>query len=275
MKRKKGNMDMCLFKKIIDEIAYEDKNTELWMTFYGEALILRYRLYYMIEYTKRKGLNYVVLNSNAMLLDKEMVNLLIDSGLDRFIISIDGFTKETYEKIRVGGNREQVYANVLYMLELLKKRNIKRPILEVQYSVMDENERELEDFKNFWFEKGAHVKIREKLSWAGTVQAGNLNPYQNRIACPWALRTCAIYWDGGMCSCAVDYDRGFVSGDVNDKSIKEIWNTTHREFQKLHLNHKFALLPEICKNCLDWQAIGATTYDNATRKPAYWRDLLK
>ena len=32
--------------------------------------------------------------------------MLIDSDLDRFIVSMDGFTKETYEKIRVGGKYE-------------------------------------------------------------------------------------------------------------------------------------------------------------------------
>ena len=47
MMRKKGNMDMSLFKKIIEEIADKDKGAEVWMTFYGEALLLRYKLHYI------------------------------------------------------------------------------------------------------------------------------------------------------------------------------------------------------------------------------------
>ena len=106
LQRKKGNMDIVLYKKIIDEIATEAPNTEVWMTYYGEALILKYKLYYMIQYAKRKGLTNIVLNSNAMLLDQEMAEMIIESGLDRFIISMD--TSGWYlneEKIKPRGPR--------------------------------------------------------------------------------------------------------------------------------------------------------------------------
>lgn len=45
----------------------------------------------------------VMLTTNATLLDEEMSKRLLDSGLLRLWISFDAATKETYEKIRVGG----------------------------------------------------------------------------------------------------------------------------------------------------------------------------
>lgn len=266
MKRKKGNMEIKLYKKIIDEISQVDPSTEVWMTFYGEALLLRYKLYYMIKYAKDKGLTNVVLNSNAGLLDDENADLLIESGLDRFIISIDGFSKETYEKIRVGGTFEQTYQNVLGMWNKIKSKGLRKPKLEVQFSVMDENESEVEDFNEYWLNQGVYVKNREKLTWAGTVKASNLSNDLSRIACPWTICTCAIHWNGDIVACAVDYDGGYIAGNVNDNSIQHIWQNGHKNLRDIHLNHQFEDLPKVCINCLDWQAVGAFTLDPVTRK---------
>src|SRR3990172_7113832 len=162
MTRAKGKMPMSLYKKIIGEIAAEERNTEVWMTFYGEALHLGYRLYYMIQFAKLAGLSNVVLNTNAMLLSAETADWLIDSGLDHLIVSMDAYKKETYERIRNGGNFGVVRSNVINMLDKLRKRDLTRPKMIMQFSVMDENEREVDDFKSFWLSQGAHVKVREK-----------------------------------------------------------------------------------------------------------------
>jgi radical SAM protein with 4Fe4S-binding SPASM domain len=261
MERPKGNMNIQLYKKIIDEIARVNPDTELWMTYYGEALLLKYKLYYMIKYAKEKGLRYIVLNTNGMLLDDEMGDLIIESGLDRFIFSIDGFTTETYEKIRVGGKRDIVYNNIININNKIKQRNLKKPYLEVQFSIMEENEHELEAFLEFWRKEGIYIKLREKLTWGGTVEANNLDVNQARIACPWAVTNCAVTWSGDLVACAVDYNGKVSCGNLWEFSIKELWNGSHQELVRLHMEHRFDQLPELCRNCLDWQAVGAETYD--------------
>lgn len=253
LKRKKGNMPILFYKKIIDEIAIESPNGEVWMAYYGEALLLKYKIYYMIRYAKDKGLTNVVLNSNAMLLDQEMSEMLIDSGLDRFIISMDGFSKETYERIRVGGIYEKVLNNALRFLEVLKSKRLDKPKFEMQFSVMDENIHELEAFNKFWRAKGAYVKNRPKGSWAGRIEAPNLDPLRERVPCKWALNHGAILWDGSLVACGCDSEGLFIAGNVNDAAIKELWNTTHRNFRQIHLDKRWHELPDVCKGCLDWQ----------------------
>lgn len=184
MKRKKGNMDINLYKKIIDEIALKAPETEVWLTLYGEALLLRYKLYYMIKYAREKGLKYLILNTNGMLLDDEMINLILESGLDRFIFSLDGFTRETYNSIRVHGDKDTVYGNVLNLIAEKNEKGLEKPYIEVQYSVMDENEDELKDFIDYWSKHDVFIKIREKFTWCSTVEANNLDKNQERIACP-------------------------------------------------------------------------------------------
>lgn len=261
LQRKKGTMDMALYKKIIDEIAREAPGTETWMTYYGEALILKYRLFYMIWYAKQRGLTNVVLNSNAMLLDNDMAEMIIDSGLDRFIISMDGFTRETYEKVRVGGNFDEVMANCLRFIDKLNTTNPTRPTFEMQFSILEENEHEREAFNAYWVSKGVNVKNRPKASWTGRIEAKNLDPNRERVPCKWGLNQAGILWDGQLVACGVDSEGLFDAGNLKEASLKTLWNTTHKEFRETHLECRWTDLPTVCANCLDWQTTDRTYLD--------------
>lgn len=266
MTRPKGHMPMARYRRIIDEIADTAPGTEVWPTFYGEAFLLEYRLFYMLQYAKRRGLTNVVLNTNGTRFGDEVAEWVVESGLDVVMFSLDGFSAPVFESIRVGARRDQVFANVERLLALKAARRTATPRVEVQFSMMDGNENEADAFRAYWLARGADVKIREKLTWGGSVAAANLDPHLRRIACPWALRTCAIHWNGDVVACAVDYDGGFVAGNVERHTIREIWNGSHRQLQNLHLTRDFDRLPLPCRNCLDWQvAGGADHYTAAVR----------
>jgi len=264
MTRKKGIMSWNLFTKIVDEIAEVNKDVRVWMVFFGEALIIKKRkptIFEMIAYAKSKGLTDVVLNSNANLMDEEASKGLIGSGLDAIYIGIDAFTPETYSQIRVGGNYERTVENVLNLLRLKKSLNAEKPEVFIQFVEMEINKNEKEDFTKFWSEQGATVKIRPMVSWAGMVEAPNLVLGDDeRWPCYWAMRTMSITDTGKVVTCAVDLDAKFVAGDVNEYSLKEIWNDSMKELRQLHLSRKFNELPAICRNCRDWQSARADYY---------------
>lgn len=259
MTREKGRMSMKLFRKIIDEIAEEDKTTRVWMVFFGEALILRYQLYWQILYAKRKGLEDVVLNSNGCLLDQEACRGLIESGLDAIYVGIDAYSPETYNKLRVGGDYNKVVANVNTLLELERKMGVTKPQVFVQFVEMEDNEKEKDEFTNYWAEQGATVKIRPKVTWASTVEPWKVKPIQ-RYPCYWAMRTCNICWDGRVVLCSVDYDAKFVAGDVSKESIQSVWLGSLKRIRELHSNGGYDSLPPFCRDCTDWQMARATFY---------------
>ena len=263
MARVKGHMAMPLYRRIIDEIAERAPGTEVWPTFYGEAFILDYRLFYMIQYAKTRGLTNLVLNTNGTRFTGEVAEWVMESGLDLLMFSLDGFTAPVFESVRVGANRAAVYANVERILELKARRGATTPRVEVQFSMMDQNEHEVDQFRAYWLARGADVKIREKLSWGGTVTAGNLDPQMHRIGCPWALRTCAIHWNGDVVACAVDYEGRFVAGNLREQSIHDIWTGSHRALQQQHMAHAFGDLPSPCLDCLDWQVAGGAEHYQA------------
>jgi len=261
MKRKKGIMPWNLFTKIVDEIAEVDRNIRVWMVFFGEALILKKRkpsIFEMITYAKNKGLTDVVLNSNANLLDPGAAKSLIQSGLDAIYIGIDAFKPETYAKIRVGGDYEKAVQNTMHLIELKKRVNSEKPEVFVQFVEMDDNSKEKEAFIDFWKRQGAMVKIRPKVSWAGLIDAPNLVfDNKERWPCYWAMRTMSITDTGKVVTCAVDLDAKYVAGDVNERSLKEVWNGDLKRIRQFHASKKFEALPENCRNCRDWQSARA------------------
>lgn len=264
MTRQKGLMPWELFTKIINEIAETDKNVRVWMVFFGEALIRKKRkptIFEMIAYAKSKGLTDVVMNSNANLLDNEAADRLIESGLDAIYIGIDAFKPETYAKVRVGGNYERTVNNVINLIRLKKEMNSNHPHVYVQFVEMDVNRNEIEDFIKYWTEQGATVKIRPKVSWAGSIDAPNLVlDNKDRWPCYWAMQSMSITDTGKVVTCAVDLDARFIAGDITSQSLKEVWNGRLKELRKFHINKEFHLLPPVCRDCRDWQSARAEYY---------------
>jgi len=268
LEREKGTMSTDLWTKIVSEVAERKPDAELWPTFYGEALILGERLYRWIRQAREAGLTNLVLNSNGSFCRGRYIDDILMCGLRRFLLSLDGFTQETFERIRYtrdrNGKYEPVYTGVR---ELLRRKHeldavgIQTPTIICQFSMMDDNEHEAEPFREYWLRHGAHVKLREKLTWTGYVSASNLTrDYAHRVACPWGNNTCAIHWNGDVVACAVDNEGSFIAGNVREQSIYDIWNGPLREFREKHRRHIWDDLPALCQGCLDWQAVGASHY---------------
>lgn len=264
--RPKGSMDIRLYKKIIDEIAVENPYTRLWLDFYGEPLIQKFKIYYMIDYAKKKGIQNISINTNGTLLDEEMAEMLLDSGIDFISIDCDGFSKEVYEKIRVGAKRDVTYKNIEYILKRKKELGIKKPIIEVKIMEMEENKEEIPLVLNYWRERGAWTTTRRLISWAGMCEDIHHTNTENRIACGNAVGILPITWDGKATNCVMDVDAKFVCGDVNTQSIKEIWSKRNEKMVSKHMEHRFDELPDICRNCTDWTIIGEERYDENGRR---------
>ncbi|WFR56787.1 radical SAM protein [Anaerocolumna sp. AGMB13025] len=260
--RKKGFIDIKTYKKIIDEIAINNVNTRLWLDFYGEPLLAGYKLFYMIDYAKKKGLTNINMNTNGTLLNEEKAEMLLESGIDFISIDVDGYSKEVFEKIRIGANRDEVYKNIEYILLKKEEMGIKTPIIEVKVLEMKENEDEIEEILNYWHEKKARITLRRLISWGGAcLDLRNEGKLPERIACGYAVGICAITWDGNIVTCGLDAHGKEIFGNVKEQSINEIWEKRNKELVEKHINHEFDKLPQICRECTDWMIIGEKHYD--------------
>ncbi len=264
--RPKGQMNILLYKKIVDEIAKENSHTRLWLDFYGEPLLQKYKIYYMIDYARKKGLENININTNGTLLDCEMAEMLLDSGISFISIDCDGFSKEVYEQIRRGADRDVTYANIEHILNRKKERALKTPVIEIKVMEMEENRHEIERIIQYWRQRGAWTTTRRLISWAGMCEDIRPEVQTERIACGNAVGILPITWDGMAVNCVMDVDAQYVCGDVTKESIKDIWLRRNENMVSRHMEHRFDELPEICKNCTDWAVIGEERFDE-TGKP--------
>lgn len=255
MKRPKGKMSISLYKKIIDEASMENPYTRLWLAWSGEPLIEGWRLYYMITYAKKKGIKSVNINTNGQLLTDDMAEMLIDSGIDNVHIDIDAFSKTVYEKIRVGGDRDKLYANIENFLKKLEIVKGNKPKVNLKVIEMDINRNEVEQVLEYWKKYNVTFEITEAHTWAGKIKE-SINIQRDRIACCYCIGHMAIAWDGRCAACSPDTEIVNETGNINISTIKEVWKYRIDNYIMKHINHNWDALPELCKNCTDWMHIG-------------------
>ena len=254
LKRKKGEMDFSLFKKIVDEIERKGPETRIWLAIMGEPLLLGEKLVDLILYAKNKGIQ-VNLNTNAVFLELPLAKKVIEAGVDYIIVSLDGFSKESYDQIRVRGDYDKVVNNLKTTLEYIRKAGIRKTTVIAQFIVTEANEHEVDAYKKYWIEKGAVVKIRPQLGWGDAVKSKTLDKISkgtNRFPCSWLTRTVSIHWDGTFAQCDADYEGLYTPGDLNKNTIQEIWDGEIAKRRKKHWSNDFDFEP--CKNCKDWLA---------------------
>ena len=106
-------------QEIIDEGAKNGLRA-IRLNYINEPLI-RKDIIKFIEYAKKAGILDIYLSTNGSLLTEKIIRELINSGLTRLQVSIDATTKETFNKIRQGGNFDAVVRNTLNFIKIRKE----------------------------------------------------------------------------------------------------------------------------------------------------------
>jgi len=224
MTRPVKNMDFELYKKIIDDCG--KVGVKIIQPFnFGEPL-MHNRLGEFIRYAKEHTRSRVQISTNAALLNSEKAIELLDSGLDRINIDIDGFTKDTFEKVRKNLDFDRVVENTERFIELKKRLN-KNIFITVSIINMDETSGEIVEFKRYWKPRVDRVLDVEYNTWTGSVENRNESINNSkRFNCP-----CKMLWDqmviledGKVALCCLDYDGKVIVGDMKNESILNIWN---------------------------------------------------
>ena len=241
-------MKFELYKKIIDEAVThpEFKNAIL----YGLADPFTDKgIFDKIRYAKKLGVS-VYTSTNAALLDEDKAEEVLDSGLDRLKISLDGNSKETYEAIRRNLTFEKTCRNVTRFLEMRRERGKSLPVTILRTACTETTKPEIESYVRRWRELADAIYIASVANWAGYNQYDNrrsLTPVVETCPCLW--ETPIITWDGRVPLCFFDIHIEFDLGDVNVNSFYEIWNSPRvLEIRKLHINKKGDEVP-LCSRC--------------------------
>lgn len=130
------NQDLSLqdFKRIVNNLPKLK-----WINLTGEgSSFLNKDFMDILRYCRAKDL-YIDFSHDFFEMPDEIARELIDLRVERIYVSIDGATKETYERIRVGSDFDKVCANIKRLVALKRERHSPLPELCFRFAFFKEN----------------------------------------------------------------------------------------------------------------------------------------
>lgn len=265
MDRPKRHMPRPVFERIVEEVGKTSPYTEIWPAFMGESMLLGDELFDRLACARRAGCRKITLNTNGTLINEKTIPRILEGNWDRLIVSCDAHTPETHRIVRPGHKTEGlegIYRGVNALIDRMRSLGLRRPLIEMQFSVFAENEHEVDAFVAYWLSRGVVVKVRPKLYWSGLFQGGEqrVTTGPERTPCLWALDSAAIQWNGNVVACPCDADGKYVAGNIQAQSLEQIWNGPLKWLRELQMQRRFRELPEVCRKCPDWQVKRAVAH---------------
>jgi len=220
-------------------------------------------LFKKIQYVKKRGRKGIItmVVTNGSLFTEEKIEELEESGLDILNFSLDALTPETYSKIRKGLD----FNHVLKNLENIIHSNYHHSLV-VSFVKQKSNIDELQKFKKYWIAKGLPTLTFTICNRSGDLPDFDTFKLQNpkdamvhwfKIDIQKMMTRCCIsllaefniLWNGDVIVCSNDYSKKLVLGNVNDETIKDIWNgKQYQALRELHWSGEYNKIP-VCRSC--------------------------
>lgn len=262
LKGKKGTdslqiMEDSLFERIVDNLkSYTGWIEMVCLNSDGEPL-LDNNLPDRIRMLKNIGIQHINISTNGQLLTEKKIYALIESGLDDIRVSIDGYTKETFEKIRCGLNYETVVQNTKNLIRLRNEMNRKMSI-RIRLVELEDNKYERREWADYWnsFINSAidKVQIMPMHTWSGkiTEETSEKIEFYADKPCVSVFSSFTVNYNGYVQLCDSDIEQEMLMGNVMTQTIEEIWRGEHFEkIRKLHAEGERNQV-KICRGCDHW-----------------------
>ena len=264
-------MTMELFHRILDSIKESSHTMQFY--FQGEPLLNK-QLPEMIAAAHRLRL-YTIVSTNAQALTQSMADALVKSGLRRIIISIDGFSEESYTTYRVGGNLHKALDGLQHLANA-KVKYQSRIRIELQVLRLKSNEHEWDWIKQNYKKLGAtHLVFKtaqlydfehghplmptdERYSrYMKTADGTYIHKKSSRLApyCLFASSPCLRLWsgcvittNGDVLPCCYDKDHKHVLGNITNLTLTDIFHSKKSQSLRRQIMNR-QHVPAMCKNC--------------------------
>lgn len=269
MDRGLGHMSWDVFQKAIDESVRYGKRRTIFFYKDGESL-LNPLLGKMIRYAKEKrAAETLALTSNGTVLTEQNSKMLVESGLDELVISIDAADAETYRIIRNSDAYDKVIRNVRRFFEIRKAMGARSPYVKMKMVVCDQNRGQERKFIEQWEKLADEVLIvRDLNTWNGASSTvnefvGASETYKSlrafadernpkRYPCDRLWYQFEVYYNGNCSPCICDWNETYVLGNLKEQSIYSMWHGEKlKALRTLHVDGQQDR-SELCKNCDRW-----------------------
>jgi radical SAM protein with 4Fe4S-binding SPASM domain len=247
----------------------------------GEPL-MHPRIFDMVAAAAERGIK-ARFTTNATLFDQSRCRRLIESGLHRLIVSIDGATAATYEAIRPGAKFDRVLESLRVLTAMRREMGTSSPWLELSMVVQRDNAAEatalitlahdlgvngvtlspmkppvdqlaeLECDPETWRRVTADARARARalhiplfIRGARPLRRNHQAKPTHRCMHPWL--SSVVMLNGDLMPCCNIHESVHSLGNLAADSFAEAWNgTRYRNFRRDLLRK--GEIPEPCRSC--------------------------
>ncbi|MBQ0141460.1 MAG: radical SAM protein [Prevotellaceae bacterium] len=267
---KGGLMPLTTFEHILNQLAPSVHTMQFY--FQGEPL-LNPDLPKMIALAHKRHI-YTVVSTNAQALTPFLAQQLTEAGLNRIIVSIDGFSQKSYEQYRKGGSLHEAMDGLQYLHDAQQGH---QPWIELQVLRLRSNEHEWDfvrhnyrhmgansltfktaqfiDFENgnplmpsnpkyCRYEQQADGRYHLKHSRNGA-QSTIHNPLSTPCHRLWT--GCVITTTGEVLPCCYDKQSRYSFGNILQQDIQTIYHSDKAQSFRRRVLKGNAI--DICQNC--------------------------
>jgi len=251
-------MDLSLHNGIIDDCKkFNNKIKVIRYVGMGEPLLHK-KIVEMVKYASDSGVaERVEILTNGSLLDYKMSDALLEAGIDRLIVSLQGVSSDKYKEIcDVNIDFSQFVRNIKYFYDQKKNAQIHLKIIDIALSDSDEESSFFDIFGNICDSIGIEVAgpIFPNVDYDVVLDQGYDKATQfgrekkDVLICPQPFFTMQINPDGNVVPCySVTYPK--ILGNCNVDSLVEIWNGKKLNNFRLKMLDGISDVCAVCKDC--------------------------
>jgi len=253
--RRQVFLDFGVYKKCIDDLGGFDKSIHMLKLYKDGEPLLNPNLVGMVEYARSKTyVGCIMVTTNGSRLSPELSRKLVEAGLSRIHISLEGMSKEKYKSFaKVNFDFDQLVERIAYLYSIRGKCEVS---VKIPYENLAEGEEEKFHalFKgicdSYFIEHISPVWPNFDVSKLGPLDRGLYDMGVKSLeVCPHIFYQMAVNSDGTVSACCVDWKRALVVGDAKISSLVDIWRGT--SYDKLRITHleKRRCELDFCRNC--------------------------
>ena len=234
-------IDFEIFKKIVDDVVQYSGIRDISLCGPMGEPLMNMNFTDLTEYVmSKRHFTTNVINTNGLNIHNHSINRLLNS-LTEISVSVDSIDIETYKKIHGVPDLARVIKNIRNIIEY-KKKNSCLATIAVRFTENEHNIGQYPAFKHFFTLLGVdRINYTKIHSFAGIHEdlvssRGVAECVQGRV----------INFDlhGNMSTCCVNWRPSPRFGNIADKTIAEMWNSSKRTGW---WNARNDIEP--CKNC--------------------------
>jgi hypothetical protein len=282
-----GLMEASVFERVLAECKQAGVHKLVFGNAQGEPF-LHPRILDMIERVVAEGF-WTMVSTNGTALTRERIERLARSGINHIQFSFAGYSKETYERVYVGGQWEMVTANLQRLaLALAEQRAGTTLLVNGCYA------RELQDtvspnafiartrafLNSIGISQPFHqINIQLPHNFGGNIGTGDSG--SERVGSHFRVRTSApplcrvlknapgIYHDGRVTACGcLDPNGELLIGDINQTSLATIrQGAPFQDLLGAFMSGRVEEIP-LCSGC------DVPYYETPEVSPALWERLV-